>query len=568
MLGFSNFKIVHKLALLVVLLSIAALTITVTGVRSLGSMNEAADSMSRSSDASFWAIRLNTPLLAIDGALFRLIADPSETTRAEAAKTIATETTNFYSRADRIRPALEPAKQAELDRIRAAFDSYLASVQSNITRAQGLAPTALSAEATQLHDLARENFKAQVALRLMVRSVAETLSTAVDVSKAKAAETYAHASSVMAWVAGIGIGAGLLAGFLIGQFGIARPIRAIVAGLQNLAAGDYQAPVHGTARRDEIGDVARTAEVFRANLIRARDLERETQAAREAAILARHQEMQALATRFEGAVGSIVGIVSSAATEVHATAQQLAATAQQTSAQAVSVSSAAEEAGTNVASVASSAEELGASVSEIARQVERSSEQARIAVIEAEETTSTVGALSAAARRIDGIVEMIAAIAAQTNLLALNATIEAARAGEAGRGFAVVATEVKNLAEQTAKATSEISQQISSIQGMTTRSVEAISRITTTIRDINDTSASIASAVEQQGLATREIVLAVGQASTGTGEVTANITGVAKAAEETNISSSHMLGAASELASQAESLRHEVGAFLQTVRAA
>jgi methyl-accepting chemotaxis protein len=221
-----------------------------------------------------------------------------------------------------------------------------------------------------------------------------------------------------------------------------------------------------------------------------------------------------------------------------------------------------------VSTVAAAAEELGSSVQEIGRQVSGSSDLAQTAVGEADQTLQLVQALSQASARIGDMVGLISNIASQTNLLALNATIEAARAGEAGRGFAVVATEVKELASQTARATEEIGTQIGQIQGVTGQAVSAIGSMTARIREINDVATSIAAAVEQQGAATQEIVRNVAQASTGTTEVTSNMSGVARASEETGAAASQVLGAASELSRQSEYLSAEVVRFLHTVRAA
>ncbi|CAM3309600.1 methyl-accepting chemotaxis protein [Asticcacaulis taihuensis] len=369
----------------------------------------------------------------------------------------------------------------------------------------------------------------------------------------------------------VAIGLAVLLGGAIGGLmitGISNPVRKMTDAMRTLANGVTTAKIPNIGERNEIGDMASAVEVFKDNMIRNLALEEETRQAREDAEIQRRKTMYELADQFESAVGGIVEMVSSAATEMQATASQLTSSAQESAAQATSVSAAAEEAGTNVTSVASSAEELGASVSEIGRQVEHSSVMAREAVREADSTAAIVQELSEAADRINGIVDMIAGIASQTNLLALNATIESARAGEAGKGFAVVAAEVKQLAQQTGKATSEISQHIGSIQSTTKRAVEAIENITGTIRDINDSSSTIAAAVEQQGAATSEIVQAVNQASLGTQEVTSNITGVARMAEETGAGAAQVLSASGELALQAENLRTQINNFLAHIRAA
>ena len=349
---------------------------------------------------------------------------------------------------------------------------------------------------------------------------------------------------------------------------ISLPVARMAEAMGGLAKGQTQLIIPNVGERNEIGAMAAAVDVFRQGMIRNQELEIEAGEAREMAETERKQTMVSLADQLENAVGGIVTMVSSAATEMHATASQLTASAQESAAQATSVSAAAEQAGTNVTSVAGAAEQLGASVSEIARQVDHSLTRARDAVTEADQTAAIVGELIEAASQISGIVEMISSIAAQTNLLALNATIESARAGEAGKGFAVVASEVKALATQTGKATADINAKVAGIRATTQQAVAAIQGITGTIRDINDSSVTIAAAVEQQGAATREIVKAVAQASLGTAEVTSNITGVARRAEETGIGASQVLSASSELAGQAERLRGQVEGFLSQVRAA
>lgn len=354
---------------------------------------------------------------------------------------------------------------------------------------------------------------------------------------------------------------------MIGR-GVARPVQTLTHAMEGLASGHLDQDVPAARRADEVGRMISAVQVFKDNLLRNRALEGEMEQARLGAEDQRKSGMHQMADAFEAAVGGVIGLVSSAATELQATAHAMTATATETAGRSTTVAAAAEEAASNVSTVAAAAEELGSSVQEIGRQVTGSAQLARAAVDEADETASLVRDLSGAVSRIGDVVGLISSIAGQTNLLALNATIEAARAGEAGRGFSVVASEVKALAQQSAQATNEISEQIEQIQMSTRRAVTSIAGIGGRIREISGVAASIAAAVEQQGAATQEIVRNVSQAAVGTGEVTSNVSGVASAAEETGAAASQVLGAASDLSRQSEHLNTEVQRFLATVRAA
>ena len=359
-----------------------------------------------------------------------------------------------------------------------------------------------------------------------------------------------------------------LAAALFSLFGISRPVAAMTAAMRALAGGDAGVAVPSIGRGDEIGAMASAVQVFKDNLIHTRQLEEETVLARAGAEAQRKAAMREVADRFEQAVGSIVGGVTAAATQLQSTAQGMAGTAKATADMSGAVACAAEEAASNVGTVAAAAEELGASVHEIGRQVSDSEALALAAVSEAARTADLVHELSTAVAKVGEVVTLISAIAGQTNLLALNATIEAARAGEAGRGFAVVAAEVKELANQTARATEEIGGHIGRIQGSTSQAVSAIDAITVRIREISSVATTIAASVEEQGAATQEIVRNVAEAATGTGEVTGNIAGVAAAAGETGAAASQVLASAAELSQKSEQLGVEVSRFLATVRAA
>ncbi|WP_040338832.1 methyl-accepting chemotaxis protein [Candidatus Blastococcus massiliensis] len=441
-------------------------------------------------------------------------------TRAEELRTAFADGVTAYAAT-----GMSPDQQEILDDVVEDLSTYV-TVQDQVLRPLALAgdtagwTAANDAQGTTVVD----ELRAELAtLNEMEQQEAEAASAGIH-DNAETSQTLTLAIMIAGILTALGLG-----WFVAG--GVARAARRVQDVTEALAAGDLTKS-SGLVSKDEMGRMGQALDAAVDNL---------------RSVL--------------GGVAASADAVAASSEELSASSAQISASAEETSAQSGVVSGAAEEVSRSVQTVAAGAEQMGASIREIASNAAEASEVAARAVTAAETTTATVAKLGESSAEIGNVVKVITSIAEQTNLLALNATIEAARAGEAGKGFAVVANEVKELAQETAKATEDIARRVQSIQGDTTAAVAAIEEISAIVAQISDRQTTIASAVEEQTATTNEMSRSVQEAAGGTTQIAENITGVSTAADSTTQALTQTRTAVDELSRMAADLRTNVGRF-------
>ncbi len=568
-MSLGSISIRAKLMLLMVLMSIFTILLCFVSLRAAKDLAESAVILDETGREVFLASRMGLEAVSINRGEFRVAADPSAEVINSSIQGSTERRKNFEEDLSLLRKTADSTQSKKLDEIEEQYKKYIQKFTNTLNIAMNNGKNVTLSEAQD--NIRKEAVISRKESDILTKIIQEYTDAAIKENskqRKNSEDIYVQANYFIMSMSVVFVILGSILGFIIGHYGISQPLKNIIKTLFDLRTDNLKTKIVGDDRRDEIGELAKTAKEFQQKLLRAAELEQHQQEVEARSQAEKRQMMIGLADGLEASVNSVVQAVADSAKKLQVNAQKMTNIADKTNERAVVVSSASHQTSTNVNTVAAAAEQLSGSIAEIARQVSKSSEIASQAVGQATKSNDLVASLSKAANKIGEVVALINSIASQTNLLALNATIEAARAGEAGKGFAVVASEVKSLASQTARATEEIAGHVDEIQTATKEAVEAIHQISGTIANINETVSSIAAAVEEQDAATQEIARNVNQAAKGTQEVSSTIVGVSDAAAEAGKTSSEVLGAADQLDRQAKDLKHEVESFIKKIRVA
>ena len=524
------------------------------GPESRKTVSKIAESAYKDNDvqAAFYAGRVNESLM-----LGRFYSERFLLTNTDAAKTrLQGELTEANKRLNILFRSLEnPGRRALAQEARTLIGQYADTINAigQVIVARNLQRAAMDKTGPQLLAAYKEKLKSQV----------DTQNTLGPRASATISSTGDQALTISIACLVIGV----FAAFLLGRI-ISRGIAGITSDMSELANGNKALEIQGTERGDEIGEMARALELFKNNALEMDRLQAEQSQADERQREERRKVMLELADTFENRVGSLVDEVGTSAGSLQSAASTLTESSQQSRDQSATVAASSEEATANVKAVAAAAEELTSAIAEVSTAVSSAADMARRSASSAGTSQEQLDGLGSAIADAEQVISSITEVAEQTNLLALNATIEAARAGEMGKGFAVVASEVKELANQTKTMTDDIAAKLEAVRDAATSAIKATSVIIEEVRNIDQTTATIAASMEEQSAAVSEISRATQEAAVGSTEVSRTIQNVSDAIDRSEQEASGVSAASDQLSQTASSLRGQVETFLDEVRAA
>jgi methyl-accepting chemotaxis protein len=553
---FANFKILTKILTLLALLALISLGTTIFATSKMRYIDDTYGNLIDGAWKANLAIaRANRNLVYINRSIYRLLTERSADGNKWATQEIS-DTKGFFEK--QITAAIRgmPAKQADIQKVEQKYKTAISGACAETVR---LGDSIDEKDKRQAITEMRE--KCDPALNEAMADISELTNQIIKINDKASEDALAVTNATIGYTYILVLGGlamvVLLAAYLT-RAGISRPIRKIAGVLMELAKGNLETEIGGANRKDEVGEIAKAALVFRDQGLETARLRAAQEQAKIQAELDRRAALIAMANAIETEAAQALEQVHARATAMAGTATEMSGSASRTGRATESASVAAAQALTTSQTVSNAADQLAAAITEIGDQVNQSATAATQAVTAGRETRATIETLNGEVARIGAVVDMISDIASKTNLLALNATIEAARAGEAGKGFAVVAGEVKALAAQTARSTRDIARHISEVCSATGDAVAAVARIERTIGVIDGISSGVAAAVEKQAAATMGIAFNVAETAAAVADMNSRITEVSAESEQTEKHATSVRGNASALEVAVAELRHAV----------